>query len=500
MKTIHTLLLSAVTVLSLCACGNKNNPTPSNSNESTSQAESGIVINFWHTFGKTPADAIEAKGKEFSQKIKAQEGVDVTIKFTYKGGYTDMPGLVTKGFATGDNPTIAVAYPDHVADYFAAEQTPGEFVVNLKPYAEDPNIGFGKEAFLGDNEGIDDFVEAFIEEGQNYEREGMYSLPYMKSSEVMFYNKTALRRAMTYYDSSITSDVQIEQFMNNLTWDTFMDLCEVINDNKTSIISTLEIPAFYDSDGNFIISKMIQNGIGFSSIDSNGKGRIDFNGVATSSFTPSAEQTTNYNKTIQLLTELKSQYDEGLLTTKGAFGEYGSNNFVNQKTMFSIGSSGGAGYNFPSSATFEVGICKVPASNNNPLYVTQGPTLCVLNNSKATNNDLLVKYAWKFLKYITNDEVNSVLCVDGSEGYIPVRYSAYSTQRFLSFMRDGESYAKVAKTVINEIDGHYLNTAVFTGSASLREYMAGALADVLLGKKTPTEALNNAISETIKKM
>ena len=493
LSKLTLLAASCLAMGCLTSCGNNGG------------GSGGLTINFWHTFGKTPADAVEAQAQKFQALVKKNEGVDINIKFTYKGGYTDMVGLVTKSFATSDNPTICVAYPDHVADYFAAESGSKQFVVNMLPLANDASIGFGKEAYLGDEEGMDDFVEAFIEEGRHYSKAGMYSLPYMKSSEVMFYNLNALRKAMPLYDPEIKSDAQIKNFMDRITWDQFMDLCEVINDNKKDIISTLEVPAFYDSDGNFIISKILQNNIAFSSIDANGKGVLDFNGKATSTFTPSASQTENYNKVINLLEDLKADFDKGLFTTKGVYGEYGSNNFIAQKTVFSIGSSGGAGYNFPSSDTFEVGICTVPESNNNPLYVSQGPSLCLLNNYKVSSedNEKMVKYAWKFLKYITNKEVNAALTVNGSEGYIPVRESAYETDTFLNFMEDGENYAKTASTVIYDIDGHYFNTAVFTGSAALREYIASALADTLNYKKshlTAKEALDNAIEETLLKM
>ena len=327
----------------------------------------------------------------------------------------------------------------------------------------------------------------------------------MKSSEVMFYNMDILRTAMPIYDSNITSDTEIHEFLKTMSWDTFMDLCEVINDNKADIFPTLELPAFYDSDGNLIISKILQNNIGFSSIDENGNGILDFNGVATDTFTPSASQTENYNKLISLLTDLKEDFDKGLFSTKGVTDKYGSELFTNQKTIFSIGSSGGAGYNFPQGDGFEVGICPVPASNNNPLYVSQGPTLCLLNNYKVSSeeNAQMVKYAWKFLKFITNTEVNAVLTVNGSEGYIPVRESSYDTGTFLNFMIDGEDYAKTASTVIYDIAGHYFNTPVFTGSAALREYIGAALADTLNSKKShmsPQEALDAAIGEIILKM
>ena len=461
----------------------------------------GLTINFWHTFGKTPADAIQAKAELFAKLVKENEGVDVRIQFTYKGAYSDMVGLVNKSFASGETPTIAVAYPDHVADYFAAESTPGQYVVDMSRLANDPEIGFGKEAWLGDTKGAEDFVQAFYEEGTSYSREGLYSLPYMKSSEVMFYNKQLIKKAMTEIGSDYTSDAEIEEYLSEISWDDFMDLCQEIVDanEQGQIAADLLAPAFYDSDGNLIISKIFQNNIGYASISENGKGVIDFNGVASATFTPSEAQTKNYNDLIALMEEMKGQYDNGLFVTKGAYGEYGSNNFVAQKTIFSIGSSGGAGYNFPSTKTFDVGIVKVPASNNNPLYVSQGPSLCLFNNS-VSNNDELVKYAWKFLKYITNPDVNAELCVNGSEGYIPVRQSAYETKLFVDFMKNGENYAKTADTVIHGINGDYFNAKVFQGSAALREYTAAALADTLLGKKSAKDALDSCISETIKRM
>ena len=466
----------------------------------------GLTINFWHTFGKTPADSIEAQAQTFASLIEAHEGVKLRIKFTYKGSYDDILSNITKSFASGETPTIAVAYPDHVADYFAAESTPGQYIVNLDNYMNDPEIGFGKESWLGDQHDSSDFVEAFLKEGQDYSREGTYSLPYMKSSEVMFYNLSAVRKAMPYYDPTIETDDDIKDFMDNISWNELMDFCEIINDNKAAILDSLLVPAFYDSDGNLFISKMYQNNIPFASLNEDGSASIDFNGHATSSFTPSEDQITAYNETVGMLSGLKSSYDKGLFTTKGVYGEYGSNNFVQQKTIFSIGSSGGAGYNFPSSSTFDVGICKVPSSNNNPMYVSQGPTLTVFNSPRysTSENAVLTKYAYKFIKYLTNGEVNSDLCINGSEGYVPVRESAYSTEDFLYFMENGEKYAKTADVVIHDIDGNYINTPVFKGSATLRDEVAGALADVMRLSSNDTESietvLNRCLSNAISKM
>ena len=61
-------------------------------------------------------------------------------------------------------------------------------------------------------------------------------------------------------------------------------------------------------------------------------------------------------------------------------------------------------------------------------------------------------------------------------------------------MEEGETYAESAKVLINDIDGHYLNTDVFVGSAQLREQIGGALTQALLGSKSVTTALDDAIA------
>ena len=195
---------------------------------------------------------------------------------------------------------------------------------------------------------------------------------------------------------------------------------------------------------------------------------------------------------------LKANYDAGLITTKGAFGTYGSNNFLAQKTLFSIGSTGGAGYNFPSSEDFSVGVCRVPASNNNPIYVSQGPTLTLLKNPTDASNlsAQKIKYAWKFLKYITNAEVNTAICFDGSEGYMPVRTSAYETDLFMDFMENEDEYSATADVIISDIHNRFFNTAVFKGSTVLRDQVGGIIGDVFASGKSIDDAFKDAIDQT----
>ena len=457
----------------------------------------GLTINFWHTFGQTVAGGIETSATEFASLVEKNDGVKLRIKMTYKGGYDDVLGEIGKSFAVGGNPTIAVAYPDHVADYFAAETTPGQYVVNLKPYAESQKYGFGTEAWLGDKAGIEDFVEAFIAESTGYQRQGMYSIPLLKSTEVMLYNVNLVKIAKQLDEGSVWTDDQVKEYMDNLTWEEFMDFCEFIQEHKNEISPTLEVPAFYDSDGNLFITQLFQNEIPYAGInEATGAGYIGFDGKKDGA-TP--EQVQAYADTKAMLKRYKGWYDKGYFTTKGVVGEYSSNYFVPGKTMFAIGSCGGSGYSFPSSAEFTVGSCKVPYNNDNPLYVSQGPTLTVMHNSKMIadgTDEQAVLYAWKFIKYLTNPEVNARQCTTNSEGYIPVRESAYNTATFQAFLNSSTSYVKVTKTVINDVAGNYFFSNVFKGSAELRKQCEGCMADVLKLGKNPSDTAIEGIMDT----
>jgi multiple sugar transport system substrate-binding protein len=462
-------LLGVVTLLGgLVSCGDDSSVV-SNDDE--------ITIRFWHTFGQTITGGIESYIEDFQNLVKENEGVDVTIEMDYQGGYDDIESKIISGFTTSNTPTIAVAYPDHVADYLSKEGTAGEYVVNLDDYMDDEEIGFGQEDYLGD-QGKDDFVSAFMDEGQNYVNEGTYSLPFMKSTEVMFYNETLLGEILQDYHPETIGSGAIKSYLEGLSWDDFMDLNRFIAANMIDYSDTLITPCVYDSDSNLYISHSYQEEIPFISIGDDGEGSIDFNNDDAKT----------------MATELKNDYDDGCFTTKGITGEYGSNYFKGAECVFSIGSSGGAGYQTPTNSTFDYDICKVPYENDNQLYVSQGPTLTLLKSKNYTDaeNEAKIKYAWKFLKYITNTEVNADLCFNYSEGYVPVRESCYETDFYSELMEYDDEFAHNAEVVIDDIDGTYFNTACFAGSATARTEAGGILTSLFADVYTVDAAFSYA--------
>ena len=496
-------LMSLFSLLGLVATSCGPTPGSSGSNPDSHPSETGPVVPtekpdevdiiFWSAQGQKAINALKDVGRDFVDLVYKNEGVKVKLDISYQGDYDAVAKKISKGYATGNTPTIAIAYPDNVAKFLLDEKNPGDFVVNLEKYMNNPDYGFGTDTYLGDQPNLDskDFVSSFFEEGTKYYREGVYSLPYMKSSEVMFYNMTALTEVMALYKPEFNSSRDlITEYIENVTWDEFMNLCGFIEQNKDKItMPTYKYPAFYDSDANLFISKMFQNEIPYSSIDGE-KGHIDY------------EEPANLTAAKEMVKELKAHYDDGKFTTKGIQGTYGSDSFKSGECIFTMGSTGGAGYNVPQGDDFELGMCKVPVSNDNPYFVSQGPTLCMLNSSilSATQNYWSTVYGWKFLKYITNPDINVRLCMTGSEGYVPVRNSAYTNQIYINYLGSNDPLAKVANIVIREIGDSYLNTATFKGSATLRVESGAILTNVFNGAKSIDQAFTDAINNSKTKM
>ena len=491
---VKAFLIALPLLVTACTGGNGGN---NNNNKSTGGDDNGpITIKFWHTFGQTVVDGLKSKINDFKRLVKENDGVDVDVDLKYQGGYDDIAKLIADGYSVSNSPTMAVAYPDNVSDYLDIGKSANqEFVVNLDKFISSDTVGFGKEKWLGDEYDEEDFVEDFYAEGSQYSVEGTYSLPFLKSTEIMFYNMDLLIEVMKGFKPDLNnSETLIKDYMSKISWEEFMQLCTYVKAHQSEISNMLEVPMWYDSDANYIITKMFQNKVPYSSIGADGKGKIDF------------ESGEAFNGVVDLLDEARQNYANGLFTTKGIKNTYGSDYFTNEKCLFSIGSSGGSGYNFPQADAFTLGVCRVPAANNNPMYVSQGPTLTMFNDRGLSQeqNDRIQLYAWKFMKYITNGKVNAEICVNGSEGYVPVRYSAYETKFFQDFMEEGERYAMCYKVVVNDVNSkaRYLVSAAFKGSAALRNECGTMLTAALnaANKEAIPTLVNNAVKAAKLKM
>ncbi len=445
-----------------------------------------VTISFWSTGSQGLITQLKALASEFETKVKNATGETVHVEITVEGSYDDIAAKISKGLTVGNIPNMAVAYPDTVANILAKEAGK-EYLYDLEPYFEDANIGFGTQSYLGDTEeaGREDIIPSFLDEGTHYAREGTFSYPFMKSSEVMFYKVDEVERAYSYYKPAIKGAENIRKDLLAMDWEEFENLLTSVKENKEKILNTLETPAWYDSDSNWFISQMYQREIPYTSI-TDGVSSIDF------------ESGENRAAAEAMVTDFKGLYDDGLITTKGVENLYGSYAFADGQVLFEIGSSGGTGYNMPEGLNPEdIGIVPVPAAEGNKAYVSQGPTITFLKNPtiSSAENDKQMYYAWQFAKYLTNPAANVRLCIRGSEGYIPIRYSAYEDADYIDFLEEPSIYATAAKVLINEISNSYYNAPVFPGSAELRDLVGGIIGDVFKGTKQVTQAFDDAIDK-----
>ena len=473
------LLSTMLTLTSLVSCGGGADEDP-------------YTITFMHTFGATVKNTVQSYIDKFVKIVEKKEGVKLNVEMDYGGGYSDVEAKVEKTFATGGQPTIAVAYPDHVAQYKSLETKDKKFVVNLEDYINDSTIGLTKEEeYNPGSKGIEDIVPSFYEEGTKYAEEGVYSFPFLKSTEIMLFDYNKADSILT--DMGIAHGSGVEAYMNSITWSEFVNILKYEREHITNYYpnysttdsSTKVHPLAYDSDANLFISQSYQRDIPYVSM-SNGKGSIDFNN----------------DQAKTMVKEFKGLYDDGVLVTKGTNdNKYTSDLFKNLQCTFLVSSTGGTGYNDASTNIKKIGVCKVPSYSKDAermKYVSQGVTLTLLNNTKLTDetNKTRLKYAWKLVKYLTSGEVSAEIAL-GTEGYIPARYSAYTSEDYAYYLTESDFMPRAANAVINQIKGNYFNYPVFKGTANCRDQVGGIITQTLLGKKDVDTAFIDAYNSAM---
>ena len=452
-KTKLNGLFALVAILGLAACGTGNNSKPADDTCVPSTEVPAVYngeeveVTFWHTMGKANKELLGSLIKSFNAKYP-----NITIKeSSAAGGYDDLKDLIKKNIATNTLPTMAFCYPDHVAEYL--ESGHGGVCVDLTNYIESETCGFTAEEGSHKDEngndviGVGDYVDAFWREGNSYPKCGVYSLPFAKSTEALFYNKNV-------FDENGWSVPK--------TWDQMWNLCRQIKSTYPDVT-----PLGYDSDSNMYITLSQQMNIPFTS--AKGAHYLFDNAQAKA-----------------MVSDLKAKYDEKLFITKGSSGNgtYTSTKFTAEEIIMSIGSTGGTTYN--GTDNFEVGVAPVPYYDlNNPAVVSQGPSITMFN----TANALQRTAAWLFYKHISTAENSTLYSV--KTGYQPVRYSSYETDAYKDFSNAQNSslFNKVAKVSSDLLDSYFVSP-VFVGSANARNQVGSLLTSVLLGSKTVDAAFN----------
>ena len=459
-KTISAFALSVLLLGTMTGCGNKGIAPfvmPENGYDG-----SEVTITFYHAMGQ------ELQGK-LKQHITKFESLypNITVNEQYVGDYDAVRDQLVNEISIGEGSNVAYCYPDHVALYNKSKKvvTLDQFINDTKEYSYTTQDGKTVNYTFGLTQAQkDDFVEPYFEEGRTFGDGLLYSLPYAKSTEVLYYNETFF----TQHNLSVPT-----------TWDEMWEVCRQIKE-----IDPYCYPLGYDSDSNWFITMAEQLGTGYTSAEEGN--HYIFNNDGNKAW----------------LTELKGYFDEGLFTTKGLLSTYTSSLFTAAANpgevccYMCIGSSAGASYQSPSKDSegnypFNVEIAPIPQHDlNNPKAIQQGPSVCIFNDKDPQK----VCASWLFVKYLsTNQELQADM--SKINGYTPILKSVSEIPVYKKWIEEGKDIqAKATKVCIEQRDSNF-GSPSFVGSSAARDQVRDALDAILSGTKTVDQALQDAVDE-----
>ncbi|MCH5153095.1 MAG: extracellular solute-binding protein [Clostridiales bacterium] len=341
---------------------------------------SKVTVKFYHIMGQEYRTTLDYYVAEFNKLYP-----NITIEHSAEGKYDDVRNKIKTELTGSDYPNMAYCYPDHVALYnqFGKVVTLDSLIDSdieiTRADGSKERLGFTAEQKA-------DFYETFWNEGKQFEDGKMYTLPFAKSTEVLFYNK----------DKFSEWGLELPDHWFPTNGQTGLDAEHTSMEYVCARLKQLDptcTPFGYDSESNWFITLMEQAGYPYTSLDGN---HYQFN-------TPEAQN---------LMKKLREWYQAGYFTTgtlynTGSDSGYTSALFTgkNAKTRsyMTIGSSAGAGNQRPDKDSntgkypFDVGITTIPQMDpNNAVAISQGPNVCLFNRE----NPQEVVASWLFLKFL----------------------------------------------------------------------------------------------------
>ena len=433
-------------------------------------AETDYEITFWakNDTNKRQTDIYKQAIEDF-QSLYPNITVNLRLYTDYGKIYND----VITNISTGTTPNVCITYPDHIATYLTGNQV----VVPLNELFSDQQYGLGGTALRFDGPAKEEIIPQFLEEcsfNGTY-----YAVPYMRSTEACYINKTYLE-AMGYELPEI------------LTWDFVWEVSDkAAKKDENGIFPAngqdVMIPFLYKSTDNMMIQMLRQKNAGYST--ENGEIQI-------------------FNDTTKELLDTIAEH-----AAAGAFSTFKISsypaNFLNAgQCIFAIDSTAGAtwmGSDAPLSdisedsfVEFETAVLPVPQFDpEHPQMISQGPSICIFN--KEDPQEVLA--SWLFTQYLLTNDVQ--IAYSQTEGYVPVTSKAQESAEYQDYLsragEDNDLYYDVkiqaSQLLLDHMDDTFI-TPVFNGSASLRD-AAGQMIENVTKSVRRKETVDGAYMEKL---
>ena len=443
-----------------------------------------VQTTFNDTYGQVFKDAIEDLQKKEPH---------LTIKYDkYSGGYYDLASAVIDGIPANNYPDVVLAYPDSVADFINAGVP-----LKMDKYMNNADYGWSEAE-------KNDFYKTYLDEGQDYQIAGTYSLPIAKSTEGLYYDEDKIiGLSLAAIDPTINGGNAInEDYLKTLTWEEFFGkLAPALLAYRETLPTDAAKKAFldqttnsdwavlgYDSDDNLFITLAEQYGYGYTSRNATtGNGNIDFVNDGMKN----------------LIKTFNKAYENRYFTTKGIVGTNVNKRFNDDSMLFSIGSTGGVNYQYSDQNPKNVGVVRIPqAAGRETKLIQQGPSLAFLDHKKDENRANRGLATWLFYKELTN--VTRMISWGTITGYSPIRKSVAESDDFLEFA-NVSNYEPKTLDRLKALNAGYaestmqylFSSPVFKGSAEARKQVGGLVTEALVIKDI-TDAKLNELFETAK--
>ena len=441
MRKCIALLLIAVFLLSFSGCHGAQKDKVFEIPE-TFDTSRNYEITFWAK-NDTNATQVEIYKNAIAEFEALYPNITVNLRL-----YTDYGKIyndVITNIATDTTPNVCITYPDHIATYLTGADT----VVPLNDLFADAKYGLGGCELLFDSPAQREIIPEFLSEcefGGSY-----YAIPYMRSTEVCYVNKTYVEKLGF-------------ELPEKLTWDFVWEVSEAAtakdaDGNYLVNGQKVMIPFIYKSTDNMMIQMLKQKEAGYS--------------------TELGEIQMFNDTTRELLNTVAGHAKTGAFNTFKMVG-YPANFLNAGQCIFAVDSTAGAtwmGSDAPlvdiaedKLVQFETAVMTIPQFDpENPVMISQGPSMCVFN--KEDPQEVLA--SWLFAQYMLTDEVQ--IAYAQTEGYVPVTSKAQESAVYQDYLsrsgEDNQLYYDIkldATKLLLENTAKTFVTPVFNGSASLR--------------------------------
>ena len=398
---------------------------------------------------------------------------NITVNLRLYTDYGKIYNDVITNISTNTTPNVCITYPDHIATYLTGTNS----VVPLDELFAHEKYGLGGSEVRFDAPTEAEIIPQFLEEcafdGHHY------AIPFMRSTEVCYVNKTYVE-ALGY------------TLPEMLTWDFVWEVSEaaMTKDAEGNFLingQKVMIPFIYKSTDNMMIQMLKQKGGGYST-DS---GEIQI-----------------FNDTTEELLYMVAEHAKSGAFSTFKISSYPANFLNAGQCIFAVDSTAGAtwmGTYAPLSdisedkfVEFETVVMPIPQfDTENPQMISQGPSVCVFNKSDPQE----VLASWLFAQYLLTNDVQ--IAYAGTEGYVPVTSKAQDTAEYQDYLsrcgEDNGTYYDVkinaSKLLLEHVDDTFVTT-VFNGSASLRD-AAGQMIENVTKSVRRKEEINDEYMEKL---